>query len=72
MAVRVVARIRPAQQIVIDRDLIVSTISSNDGSSLPNEVKIPNPRNDKEDFTFQFNSLYDQTSTQQELFDKEG
>ena len=70
MAIRVVARIRPQQQNELD--VIVSTASSNDDSSHPNQVKIPNPRNEGETFTFQFNTVYDHFTTQQQLFDNEG
>ncbi|KAK2836956.1 hypothetical protein FQN49_006554 [Arthroderma sp. PD_2] len=34
-------------------------------------VRIPNPRNEGEDFSFKFHSVYDGTATQQELFDAE-
>lgn len=37
-----------------------------------NIVKIPNPKNGSEDFSFQFNAVYDADVTQQELFDAEG
>ncbi|KAL1852622.1 hypothetical protein Plec18170_005753 [Paecilomyces lecythidis] len=34
-------------------------------------VRIPNPKNEGEEFSFQFNAVYDATATQQELFDAE-
>ncbi|KAM5446557.1 hypothetical protein MaudCBS49596_006502 [Microsporum audouinii] len=34
-------------------------------------IKIPNPRNEGEDFSFKFHSVYDGTATQQEIFDAE-
>ena len=76
MPVRVVARIRPPQHKdpdVPDQDIIISTISNgHDAPPYPTEVKIPNPRNEKENFTFNFSSVYDHLKTQQELFENEG
>ena len=72
MAIRVVARIRPQQVKELDKDVIVSTASSSDDSPQPNEVKIPNPRNERETFTFVFSRVYDYSATQQQLFDNEG
>lgn len=71
MSVRVVARIRPLLKAELDKDVIVEATPSpsRDGSTL---VRIPNPRNESEAFSFQFNSVYDQTATQQQLFDEEG
>lgn len=37
-----------------------------------NIVRIPNPKNEGEEYTFQFNAVYDADVTQQELFDVEG
>lgn len=37
-----------------------------------NVVRIPNPKNEGEEYTFQFNAVYDADVTQQELFDVEG
>ncbi|KAJ9197871.1 hypothetical protein DTO166G4_3672 [Paecilomyces variotii] len=34
-------------------------------------VRIPNPKNEGEEFSFQFNAVYDASATQQELFDAE-
>lgn len=51
MAIRVVARIRPRQQKELDKDVIVSTAGKSDDSPHPTEVKIPNPRNERESFT---------------------
>ena len=69
MSVRVVARIRPLLKTEIERDCIVK--ASGDDSK-PNIVKIPNPKNEGEDFSFQFNGVYDRDAGQQELFDGEG
>ncbi|KAI5300442.1 hypothetical protein KEM55_007328 [Ascosphaera atra] len=37
-----------------------------------NIIKIPSQRSEAEEFSFQFNAVYDSNSTQQELFDAEG
>ena len=72
MGIRVVARIRPQQNSELDKDVLVSAASDSDTSTHPTIVKIPNPKNESEDFSFQFSSVYDQVSTQQEIFDNEG
>ncbi|KAF1809373.1 kinesin-II 95 kDa subunit [Eremomyces bilateralis CBS 781.70] len=76
MSVRVVARIRPLLKHEISSDTIVHTDSTSGESSgksvpRPNVVRIPNPRNGAESFAFQFNSVYDQSCTQQDIFDSE-
>ncbi|KAI0465754.1 kinesin-II 95 kDa subunit [Xylaria cf. heliscus] len=70
MSVRVVARIRPLLEKEIDKDIIVRPASNDDGQS-SNVVKIPNPRNEAEEFSFTFNSVYDQSTTQETLFTAE-
>jgi hypothetical protein len=35
-------------------------------------IKIPNPKNENEEYSFQFNAVYDADASQQELFDAEG
>jgi len=70
MSVRVIARIRPLLQSELDKDQIVSTQNGPDDK--PSIIKIPNPKNFGEEFSFQFNSVYDQASTQQDIFDAEG
>ena len=35
-------------------------------------IRIPNPKNEGEQYTFQFNAVYGGDSTQQDLFDAEG
>jgi hypothetical protein len=35
-------------------------------------VRIPNPKNEGEQFVFQFNAVYGGSTTQQEIFDAEG
>ncbi|KAI9830231.1 MAG: hypothetical protein M1819_005758 [Sarea resinae] len=72
MSVRVVARIRPLLKAELDRDSIVEAASSGSASSSsPNIVRIPNPKKATEDFSFQFNSVYDRHATQQDIFDGE-
>lgn len=35
-------------------------------------VRIPSPKNENEDFTFQFSGVYDEFASQQVVFDQEG
>ncbi|KAI0101442.1 kinesin-domain-containing protein [Hypoxylon sp. NC0597] len=70
MSVRVVARIRPLLEKELDKDVIVHAASNDDGRT-SNVVKIPNPKNESEEFSFTFNSVYDQPTTQEELFTAE-
>jgi hypothetical protein len=73
MSVRVIARIRPLLKNELDKDTIVSAVSPEDSTSVtPTVVRIPNPKNEGEDFSFQFNSVYGQEATQQDVFDAEG
>lgn len=73
MAIRVVARIRPIQANELDKDVIVSTASAESSfSNQPTLVKIPSSKNENENFTFQFSSVYDGLATQQSIFDNEG
>jgi DNA uptake protein ComE-like DNA-binding protein len=69
MSVRVVARIRPLLSSERDIDRILSKHAGADDSS--SIVKIPNPKNLSEEYSFQFNSVYDQDSTQQQIFETE-
>ncbi len=71
MSVRVVARIRPLLKNELDKDVIVTVDSAEEGRA-PNLVKIPSPKNEAEIFSFAFNSVYGQETTQEELFDAEG
>lgn len=71
MSVRVVARIRPLLENELERDVIVHA-DTTDGAKKANVVKIPNPKNESEEFSFTFNSVYDQQTTQEELFSAEG
>ena len=70
MSVRVVARIRPLLKIENEKDIIVSSQDEADKQS--SIIKIPNPKNTAEGFSFQFNSVYGQAATQQDIFDAEG
>lgn len=74
MSVRVVARIRPLLKAERDADIIVRTGSSaaGDENATSNTVRIPNPKNEVEDFTFQFHNVYDQEATQEQIFQAEG
>lgn len=71
MSVRVVARIRPLLPKEVDKETIVSAASS-DENKAPTLVKIPNPKNESEEFSFAFNGVYDQSITQENLFTAEG
>ncbi|KAL8735647.1 MAG: hypothetical protein Q9166_000816 [cf. Caloplaca sp. 2 TL-2023] len=68
--IRVVARIRPQQNSELERDCIVST-AGDDGDAHPTTVRIPSFKNENEIYSFQFSSVYDQSSTQQSIFDNE-
>ncbi len=71
MSVRVVARIRPLLEKELDRDIIVHADSTEEGWQA-SIVKIPNPKNESEEFSFAFNSVYDRITTQEQLFSAEG
>jgi len=71
MSVRVVARIRPLLDKELDKNTIVRAESSHEGKPA-NLVRIPNPKNEAEEFSFAFNSVYDMATTQEELFTNEG
>ena len=71
MSVRVVARIRPLLESEQDKDVVVRAEAADVGKP-DTIVKIPNPRNEAEEFSFAFNSVYDQTVTQEALFTAEG
>ncbi|KAK4991447.1 hypothetical protein LTR66_001783 [Elasticomyces elasticus] len=72
MSVRVVARIRPLLKLELERDVIVEAASSgNEPLGSPSVIRIPNPKSDTESFSFQFNSVYAQEATQQDIFDNE-
>ncbi|KAF7540223.1 hypothetical protein G7Z17_g12261 [Cylindrodendrum hubeiense] len=70
MSVRVVARIRPLLENELDKDVIVRGDSVD--PSKPNTiVKIPNPKNEAEEFSFAFNGVYDMSTSQETLFTSE-
>lgn len=66
-----VARIRPLLAKELDKDTIVRAESSQEGKP-NNVVRIPNPKNEAEEFSFTFNGVYDMGTTQEELFTNEG
>ena len=70
MSVRVVARIRPLLKSENEPDQIVLSQDGPDGKTCI--VKVPNPKNFAEEYSFQFSSVYGQESTQQEIFEAEG
>lgn len=71
MSIRVVARIRPLLEKEMDKDIIVRP-DGGDANGGHNIVKIPNPKNDGEDFSFAFNSVYGSSASQETLFTSEG
>ncbi|KAA8566278.1 hypothetical protein MFRU_019g00670 [Monilinia fructicola] len=70
MSVRVVARIRPLLPKELDKDTIVRAERSQDSKTF-NVVRIPNPKNESEEFSFTFNGVYDMGTSQEELFTNE-
>jgi len=73
MSVRVVARIRPLLKAEIQKDVIVDAPNvAGEVQENKSTVRIPNPKNDSESFTFQFSSVYGQEATQAQIYDNEG
>ncbi|KAL7951251.1 kinesin domain-containing protein [Trichoderma barbatum] len=70
MSVRVVARLRPLLSQELDKDIIVRTDSA-EPEKPATIVKIPNPRNESEEFSFTFNGVYGSETTQETLFTSE-
>ncbi|KAK5995714.1 Kinesin-like protein KIF22 [Cladobotryum mycophilum] len=70
MSVRVVARIRPLLAKELDKDIIVRAESVEPGKPTT-IVKIPSPRSEGEEFSFTFNGVYDQSTSQESLFTSE-
>lgn len=70
MSVRVVARLRPLLKSENEKDQIVTCHDGADQT--PSVVKIPNPKNLAEEYSFQFNSVYGQEASQQDIFETEG
>ncbi|KAK3072040.1 hypothetical protein LTR53_007550 [Teratosphaeriaceae sp. CCFEE 6253] len=74
MSIRVVARIRPLLNAEIERDVIVSAARAPgdaDDTQQNNLVRIPNPRNEAEAYTFHFQGVYDRAATQAQLYEAE-
>ncbi|PHH60356.1 hypothetical protein CDD81_1841 [Ophiocordyceps australis] len=73
MSVRVVARIRPLLGDELDKDVIVRAEQAQgaDAGKPRTIVKIPNPRNEAEEFSFAFNSVFEQSTSQEALFASE-
>ncbi|KAF2722395.1 kinesin-domain-containing protein [Polychaeton citri CBS 116435] len=72
MSVRVVARIRPLLKAETQADTIVTSASSpSDKKDSRTIVRIPNPKNEFEAYSFQFNNVYGQEATQAQIFDDE-
>ena len=81
--VRVIARVRPLLKTEIEHDKIIETCSSPTSAAHKSHsetgqpvgpsdtIKIPNPKNPGEKYSFQFQSVYDSEATQQEIFEKE-
>jgi len=71
-SVRVVARIRPLLPSEHQKDTIVtSATSASSPSQTAKIIRIPHPRNAAEAYSFHFNAVYDEQSTQQKLFEDE-
>ncbi|KAL2865521.1 kinesin family protein [Aspergillus lucknowensis] len=86
MSVRVVARVRPLLRSERDVDVILHTGSKQGKAERKSSqntprltalrdrdtlVRIPNPKNENEEYSFQFNAVYDAEVSQQELFEAE-
>lgn len=56
----------------MDKDIIVRPDGGESENGPHTLVKIPNPKNDSEDFSFAFNSVYGSSATQETLFTSEG
>lgn len=69
MSIRVVARIRPLLKAEIEKDVIVTAAGDSEERKI---VRIPNPKNEAELYSFQFSNVYDQTATQANIFENEG
>jgi len=70
MSVRVVARIRPLLKAEAEKDQILSIHEGSNGKA--QIVKIPNPKIQSEEYSFNFAAAYTASCNQQELFDAEG
>ena len=70
MSIRVVARIRPQQQHELAKDVVVEAAAKDESGTL-NVVKLENPKNPTESFSFNFHNVYNHASTQQLIFENE-
>ncbi|KAH6844532.1 P-loop containing nucleoside triphosphate hydrolase protein [Chaetomium sp. MPI-CAGE-AT-0009] len=68
--VRTVVRFRPLLEKELEKDVIVRADRVEAGKPLT-LVKIPSPKNGAEEFSFAFNSVYEQSTSQEELFTAE-
>lgn len=50
----------------------VKTMKNKNDNNTSGILRIPNPKNIAEQYSFQFNSVYDQTASQQVVYDNEG
>ncbi|CAK7562572.1 MAG: hypothetical protein SEPTF4163_000420 [Sporothrix epigloea] len=71
MSVRVVARVRPLLPKELDKDVIVRVNPTAESGGPHNVVRIPNPKNEAEEFSFTFNGVYGQATSQEQLFNAE-
>ncbi|KAI7480825.1 kinesin-domain-containing protein [Hortaea werneckii] len=72
MSVRVVARVRPLLKQEVEKDMIVEAARApTEKTENKSIVRIPNPKNESEAFSFQFNGVYDQQATQAHIFENE-
>lgn len=58
--VHIIARIRPLLNDEVEKDIVVRA----EGTA----ITIPNPKNQRENFTFPFNAVHDMESDQKQLF----
>ena len=71
-SVRVVARIRPLLKHELGKDIVVSAESPTDDEPTKSIIRVPNPKNDIESYSFQFSSVYEESVSQSDLFEAEG
>lgn len=63
-----IGRVRPLLGTELEKDVIVNTSGSAEDNKTT--VRIPNPRNESEALSFQFNSVYDRLVRYKSLSDK--
>lgn len=59
------------KELDLPKDIIIRAESSHEGKPA-NVIRIPNPKNPAEEFSFTFNSVYDMETNQETLFTNEG